>query len=207
VQAVARSGFMERKPTNLRRLAVNEGLRWFYSDLRGVLEQDTELGRRALEHAEAHAERIRARGKPVPDGSTAPKDLGHNPAYPPVSRTFAPLETPIYAHVQNAPAQGLARKLKEAEGGPMPAFIAPALTTLVARPPSGPWLHETKFDGRFQAHITKGGLLHPAWARLERHSSEAGHCGSAPRPLCRHHRRRSGGRGRGRPHRFQRARA
>ncbi len=42
--------------------------------------------------------------------------------------------------------------------GPMPGFIAPALATLKAMPPSGKdWLHEVKFDGyRIQAHVSAG---------------------------------------------------
>lgn len=42
----------------------------------------------------------------------------------------------------------------------MPDFIAPALATLKATPPTGKdWLHEVKFDGyRIQAHISAGKL-------------------------------------------------
>jgi bifunctional non-homologous end joining protein LigD len=57
--------------------------------------------------------------------------------------------------VQNAPAQRLAHKLKAAEGLPIPDFIAPALATLVDKPPKGErWVCEIKYDGyRFQVHI------------------------------------------------------
>jgi bifunctional non-homologous end joining protein LigD len=54
----------------------------------------------------------------------------------------------------------VARKLKGATGGPMPAFVDPALATLVSSPPAGDqWIHETKFDGyRFQLHVTQAGV-------------------------------------------------
>ena len=44
--------------------------------------------------------------------------------------------------------------------GPMPGFVAPALATLKAVPPSGKdWLHEVKFDGyRIQAHVSAGNV-------------------------------------------------
>ena len=39
----------------------------------------------------------------------------------------------------------------------MPGFIRPQLATLKAKPPSGDWLHEIKFDGyRVQLHIDSG---------------------------------------------------
>ena len=54
-------------------------------------------------------------------------------------------------------ARPLARKPRRLKTA-MPDFIAPALATLKAKPPSGEeWLHEVKFDGyRIQAHIASG---------------------------------------------------
>ncbi|NLS16579.1 DNA ligase D [Rhizobium sp. P40RR-XXII] len=48
--------------------------------------------------------------------------------------------------------------LKGARKAPLPAYIEPALATLVAKPPSGTrWLHEIKFDGyRLEARIEAG---------------------------------------------------
>ncbi|BBK32685.1 ATP-dependent DNA ligase LigD phosphoesterase module /ATP-dependent DNA ligase LigD polymerase module [Stella humosa] len=61
-----------------------------------------------------------------------------------------------------APAEPVERadpaKIKGARKAAMPAFVEPALATLVAKPPAGArWLHEIKFDGyRLQARIEGG---------------------------------------------------
>jgi bifunctional non-homologous end joining protein LigD len=53
---------------------------------------------------------------------------------------------------------GDASALKGAKKGKMPDFVAPALATLMAKPPSGvDWIHEIKFDGyRLQLHLADG---------------------------------------------------
>ncbi|GAA4477256.1 DNA ligase D [Gluconacetobacter asukensis] len=50
------------------------------------------------------------------------------------------------------------QQIRGAKPGDLPAFVEPALATLVARPPSGPrWIHEIKFDGyRLEARIEQG---------------------------------------------------
>ena len=65
-----------------------------------------------------------------------------------------------YGHVNNAPAQRLARTVTDVKPGPMLDFLEPALASLVARAPAGErWVHEIKFDGyRFQAHVTPRGV-------------------------------------------------
>jgi bifunctional non-homologous end joining protein LigD len=52
----------------------------------------------------------------------------------------------------------VAERLSEARAAPLPRFVAPALATLVDRPPSGPgWLAEMKFDGyRILARLDHG---------------------------------------------------
>ncbi|MFW7266448.1 DNA ligase D [Gluconacetobacter sp. Hr-1-5] len=53
-----------------------------------------------------------------------------------------------------------ARRIKGAKPADLPVFVAPALATLVARPPSGQrWIHEIKFDGyRLEARIAHGAV-------------------------------------------------
>jgi ATP dependent DNA ligase domain len=65
-----------------------------------------------------------------------------------------------YAHVQNGPAQRLARELKGAKGAPFPDFIEPMQPTLVPKPPSGHrWLHEIKYDGyRVQLQVRQSAV-------------------------------------------------
>src|SRR3546814_13513388 len=93
------------------------------------------------------------------------------------------------------PYTTLVRSPKKAKKAGHPGFIAPALATLKAAPPSGrKWLHEIKFDGyRLQAHVrpharsgkaklfTRSGLdwtakfgkaVVAALARSEEHTSE-----------------------------------
>ncbi|MBB2206592.1 DNA ligase D [Gluconacetobacter takamatsuzukensis] len=55
---------------------------------------------------------------------------------------------------------GGAPSIEGAKAGNLPAFVAPALATLVATPPSGPrWIHEIKFDGyRLEARIADGAV-------------------------------------------------
>ncbi|NHN86874.1 DNA ligase D [Acetobacter musti] len=50
--------------------------------------------------------------------------------------------------------------IKSAKPGELPAFVAPALATLVPRPPSGPrWIHEIKFDGyRLEVRLEHGAV-------------------------------------------------
>jgi bifunctional non-homologous end joining protein LigD len=62
-----------------------------------------------------------------------------------------------YAHVNNGPAQRLARQTKNVIARPQPDFIEPLLAA-EGTPPSGDnWVHEIKYDGyRFQLHLTNG---------------------------------------------------
>jgi bifunctional non-homologous end joining protein LigD len=49
------------------------------------------------------------------------------------------------------------RKIRGARKAPMPGFIEPQLATLKAKPPTGDYLHELKFDVyRIQPHIVRG---------------------------------------------------
>jgi bifunctional non-homologous end joining protein LigD len=54
----------------------------------------------------------------------------------------------------------IARKARRVAAAALPDFVAPALATLVAKPPAGDaWLHEIKFDGyRLQARLEDGRL-------------------------------------------------
>jgi bifunctional non-homologous end joining protein LigD len=62
-----------------------------------------------------------------------------------------------YAHVQNGPAQRLARGLAKAKKAAMPGYIPPLLATEAAPPKGDGWIHEIKYDGyRFQLHLKNG---------------------------------------------------
>ena len=62
-----------------------------------------------------------------------------------------------YVHVNNGPAQRLARKTAGVKPAPMPDYIAPLLATEAPPPRGEKWLHEIKYDGyRFQLHLKDG---------------------------------------------------
>jgi hypothetical protein len=62
-----------------------------------------------------------------------------------------------YVHVNNGPAQRLARKTDGVKVAPMPAYIEPLLATDGAPPRGNGWAHEIKYDGyRFQLHMRNG---------------------------------------------------
>jgi bifunctional non-homologous end joining protein LigD len=62
-----------------------------------------------------------------------------------------------YVHVNNGPAQRLARKTAGAKPAPMPDYIDPLLATEGPPPRGDKWLHEIKYDGyRFQLHLQNG---------------------------------------------------
>jgi bifunctional non-homologous end joining protein LigD len=68
-----------------------------------------------------------------------------------------------YVHVNNGPAQRLARKIPGVKPAPMPDYIEPLLATEGQPPRGGNWLHEIKYDGyRFQLHV-KNGQPRPPW--------------------------------------------
>ena len=62
-----------------------------------------------------------------------------------------------YVHVNNGPAQRLARKTAGVKVAPMPDYIEPLLATEGAPPRGDGWVHEIKYDGyRFQLHMRNG---------------------------------------------------
>jgi ATP-dependent DNA ligase len=66
-----------------------------------------------------------------------------------------------YVHVNNGPAQRLARKTAGVKVSPMPDYIEPLLATEGAPPRGAGWVHEIKYDGyRFQLQFSpRGGLV------------------------------------------------
>lgn len=90
----------------------------------------------------------------VKSGRTIEQIAGDVPAPKVTSATAGSPKAPI--EKTNSPRQDKTRR-----GATMPGFIAPALATLSATPPSGAqWLHEVKFDGyRMQAHVQDGTIV------------------------------------------------
>jgi bifunctional non-homologous end joining protein LigD len=70
-------------------------------------------------------------------------------------RAALPKSQRQYVHVQNSPAQRLARKI--GESAPMPEYVEPLLATEGSPPRGERWVHEIKYDGyRFQLYFRNG---------------------------------------------------
>ncbi|MFS3137059.1 DNA ligase D [Gluconacetobacter sacchari] len=89
-------------------------------------------------------------------GAADPDILVARPESVKTGRTIAEIADGASGKAPDAPAE----RVRGAKPGDLPAFVAPALATLVTSPPTGRrWIHEIKFDGyRLEARIAQGAV-------------------------------------------------